>query len=76
MSKLSCSWKSNFIIGFLNLNKIEVQEHFTEVLTILRKQIFISPEGERFQVAFNYGLAEFPQDGKTLNSLYQVCVQR
>ena len=66
----------DFIIGLPNLNKTESQEHLTEVLTILRKQIFISPEGERFQVPFNYGLAEFPQDGRTLHSLYQAYANR
>ena len=61
----------DFIIGLPNLDKIQGKEHLTEVLTILRKQIFISPVGEPFQVAFNYGLAEFPGDGKSLNALYQ-----
>ena len=63
----------DFIIALPNLDKTQAEEHLTEVLTILRKQIFISSTKERFQVAFNYALAKFPHDGTTLHSLYQSC---
>jgi diguanylate cyclase (GGDEF)-like protein len=65
----------DFVIGMPNLNKTQATEHLTELLTIFRKQIFTSPEGDRFQVAFNCAAAEFPQQGKTIHSLYQSCVQ-
>ena len=61
----------DFIIGIPNLNKAATSEHLVEVLTILRKQIFTSIEGERFQVVCNCSVAEFPGEGKTLPSLYQ-----
>ena len=61
----------DFIIALTNLDKIQAQEHLTELLTILRKQIYNSPAGERFQVTFGYALAEFPRDGKNLPSLYR-----
>lgn len=63
----------DFIIGIPNLDKAQSIEHLAEVLTILRKQIFTSIEGERFQVVCEYSLAEFPQQGNTLHSLYQAC---
>ena len=63
----------DFIIGIPNLDKIQGREHLTPVLTILNQQIFTSIEAERFQVALDYSVAEFPQDGKTLHSLYQAC---
>ncbi|WP_019507842.1 response regulator [Pleurocapsa sp. PCC 7319] len=65
----------DFIIGIPNLNKNQGAENLTEILTILRKQIFTSLEGERFQVSCNYAVAEFPTDGKTLPALYQACEQ-
>ena len=65
----------DFIIGIPNLNKNQSAENLTEILTILRKQIFTSLEGERFQVSCNYAVAEFPADGKTLSALYQTCEQ-
>ena len=61
----------DFIIGIPNLNKAATSEHLVEVLTILRKQIFTSIEGERFQVVCNCSVAEFPGEGSTLPSLYQ-----
>lgn len=61
----------DFIIALTNLDKIQAQEHLTELLNILRKQIYNSPTGERFQVTFSYAVAEFPRDGKNLSSLYR-----
>ena len=65
----------DFVIGMPNLDKAQGNERLIELLGILRKQVFTSPEGERFQVAFDYAIAEFIKDGKTLHSLYQVCIQ-
>lgn len=65
----------DFIIGISHLNKTQGRENLAEILTILRKQIFTSLTGERFQVSFNYAVAQFPEDGKTLPALYQACEQ-
>jgi diguanylate cyclase (GGDEF)-like protein len=77
----------DFIIGMPNLDKTQGKEHLSELLTILRKQVFTAPESvevakqvqktqpERFQVAFDCAVAEFTQDGTTLHSLYQTCIQ-
>ena len=65
----------DFIIGMPNLDKTQAKEHLTELHNILRKQVFTSPEGERFQVTFDCATAEFSQDGKTLHSLYQTSTQ-
>ncbi len=63
----------DFIIGISNLDKTQSREHLAEILTILRKQIFTSREGERFQVVCKYSIAEFPEDGNNLHCLYQAC---
>ena len=65
----------DFIISIPNLNQTQGKEHLTEVLTILRKQIFTSLEGKRFEVACDFSIAEFPGNGETLHSLYQACAQ-
>ena len=65
----------DFVIGMPDLDKIEGKEHLTELLTILRKQVFTSPEGDRFQVAFNCATAELIKDGSTLHSLYRACLK-
>ena len=75
-NEITSYWgNGDFVIGMPCLNKIEAKEHLIELLSIFRKQIFISPEGERFQVAFDCSLAEFIKDGDTLHSLYQACVR-
>ncbi|MEO1342158.1 MAG: response regulator, partial [Cyanobacteria bacterium J06635_13] len=65
----------DFIVGMPNLDNIQGKEHLAELLSILRKQVFTSPEAERFQVAFSCATAELAQDCKSLHSLYQACVQ-
>ena len=65
----------DFVIGMPNLDEIQGKEHLTELLSILRKQVFTSIEGERFQVAFSCATAEFDQDAQSLHSLYQSCIQ-
>ena len=65
----------DFMIGMPNLDKTQGKEHLRELLTILRKQVFTSPEGNRFQVAFDCATAELIKDGNTLHSLYQACMQ-
>ena len=72
--EISSYWgNGDFIIGIPNLSKTEAKEHLTEVLTILRKQIFTAPDNSRFQVGCSCSVAEFPGDGATLHSLYQSC---
>ncbi len=61
-----------FIVGMNGLHKIQAKEHLTEILAILRQQIFSASDGTRFQVNFNCTIAEYPADGNTLHSLYQI----
>ena len=73
-NEISSYWgNGDFIIGIPNISKTEAKEQLAEVLTVLRKQIFTSPQGDRFQVECHCAIAEFPQDGTTLHSLYQAC---
>lgn len=80
-------WDSgDFVIGIPNLDTTQAKEHLSELLSVLRKQIFTAPESlevaeqaqspqpARFQVAFDCAIAEFSQDGTTLHSLYQTCI--
>ena len=65
----------DFIIGMPNLDRTQGKEHLTELLTILRKQVFTSLKGKQFQVAFDYAVAELNGDSKTLHSMYRSCIQ-
>ena len=81
-------WDSgDFMIGMPNLDTTQAKEHLSELLSVLRKQIFTAPESlevaeqarspqpARFQVAFDCAIAEFSKDGTTLHSLYQTCMR-
>jgi len=61
-----------FIIGITGIDKTQAKERLTEILAILRQQIFTASDGNRFQVTCNCNIAEYPTDGKTVHSLYQV----
>ncbi|ARV59569.1 multi-component transcriptional regulator [Nostocales cyanobacterium HT-58-2] len=61
-----------FIIGVSGLTKTEVNDRLCDILTTLRQQIFTAPNGDRFQAMYNFAVVEYPDDGLTIQSLYQV----
>ncbi len=65
----------DFVIAMTNLDKTQGDEHLTELLTTLRRQVFTSPMGKRFQVTFNFATVECDRNGEALHSLYQKCCQ-
>lgn len=60
-----------FVIGMTGLNKHQTQERLAPILTTLRQQIFASAEGDRFQVNYIVGIAEYPTEAKTVQALYR-----
>jgi diguanylate cyclase (GGDEF)-like protein len=65
-----------FIIGIPELNKTEVSDRLAEILKTLRQQIFTASDGDRFQITSHLALVEYPFDGSTLQSLYQIGCKR
>ncbi|MBN3879197.1 MULTISPECIES: response regulator [unclassified Nostoc] len=61
-----------FVVGVSGLTKTEVNHRLSEILTTLRQQIFTAFNGDRFQVICNFAVVEYPNDGLTIQSLYQV----
>ncbi|OUL28312.1 multi-component transcriptional regulator [Nostoc sp. RF31YmG] len=61
-----------FMVGVAGLTKTEVKDRLGNILTTLRQQIFTAPAGDRFQVGCNFAVVEYPHDGLTIQSLYQV----
>ncbi|MFB2878973.1 response regulator [Floridanema aerugineum] len=61
-----------FVVGMPGLSKSEVGDRLTDILTTLRQQVFTAPDGSRFQVSCNFAIVEYPTEGMTLQSLYQV----
>ncbi|OKH55795.1 multi-component transcriptional regulator [Calothrix sp. HK-06] len=60
-----------FVVGMPGLTKQEASDCLGEILITLRQQVFTAPDNSRFQVTFSFGIAEYPTDGLTLQSLYQ-----
>jgi diguanylate cyclase (GGDEF)-like protein len=61
-----------FIIGLPDFNKTETSERLSDILKTLRQQIFTASDGDRFQITSSLGLVEYPLEGSTLPSLYQI----
>jgi GGDEF domain-containing protein len=61
-----------FVVGMPGLTRTEANDFLGGLLTTLRQQVFTSPKGNRFQVSCNFAIAEYPTDGVTLQSLYQI----
>jgi diguanylate cyclase (GGDEF)-like protein len=64
-----------FIIGIPEFNKTETSDRLAEILKTLRQQIFTASNGDRFQITSRLALVEYPLDGLTLSSLYQIGCQ-
>jgi GGDEF domain-containing protein len=59
----------------IDAERLAIKHRLWEFMTTLRQQVFTAPDSSRFQVNFDFGLAEYPTDGVTLQSLYQVANQ-
>ena len=60
-----------FVIGLPNVKQSEAYDYLADVLKTLRRQIFTTEQGDRFQVEFSMAIAEFPEAGATMQELYQ-----
>ncbi|MEH1802369.1 MAG: response regulator [Nostoc sp.] len=65
-----------FAVGISGLTKTEINHRLNDILTTLRQQIFTAFDGDRFQVICNFAVVEYPNDGLTIQSLYQVAAGR
>ncbi|MDZ8065437.1 MAG: response regulator [Nostoc sp. DedQUE08] len=65
-----------FVVGVSGLTKTEINHRLSEILTTLRQQIFTAFKGDRFQVICNFTVVEYPNDGLTIQSLYQAAAGR
>lgn len=64
-----------FVVGLPGLTKTEASDRLSELLMTLRQQVFTVPDGSHLQAIVRFGLAEYPTDGMTLQSLYQAANQ-
>lgn len=61
-----------FVIAMFAMRRADAIERMANVLEALEAHEFESSPGTRFRVSFSAGLAEFPEDGADLHSLYRI----
>lgn len=59
-----------FVVAMPELTKEQGSDRLADILKSLRRQIFDTSDGRRFQVDYCYYLAEYPTDGLTIDALY------
>lgn len=60
-----------FVVGMYGATRSDGIQRLTGVLETLRQQEFTAPNGSKFRVTFSAGVAQYPEDGADLQSLYQ-----
>jgi len=60
-----------FIVGVLGMSRDDGVRRLAEVLEDLRQQLVAIPGGLKIRLTFSCGVAQYPQDGTDLESLYQ-----
>lgn len=59
-----------FLVGMYGMTKLDGASRLNEVLQIFRTLVFRVPGIEQLQVTFSAGVAEYPENGTSLHSLY------
>ncbi|MBK1988529.1 response regulator [Sphaerospermopsis aphanizomenoides BCCUSP55] len=60
-----------FVVGMYGTSKEDGMRRLAQVLEQFSQYSFTVPDGTRFQVTFSGGIAQAPDDGKDLQTLYQ-----
>lgn len=61
-----------FVIGMYGVSKSQSIQRLQEILDQFRQHQFRDKKGDLFQVTFSAGIAQFPDDGDDIQTLYQV----
>ncbi len=60
-----------FVVGMYGMTSEEAVQRLMPLIKILEQQPFYDDEGQLFQVLLSAGIAQYPQDGNDLRSLYR-----
>jgi diguanylate cyclase (GGDEF)-like protein len=64
-----------FVVGMYGMQRAGAVPRLGAVLAALRAEEFATPTGDRWQVSFSAGVAEYPADGADVQSLYRAADQ-
>jgi diguanylate cyclase (GGDEF)-like protein len=59
-----------FAVGMYGMSKQEGAQRLDKVLSTLRQEKFVAPDGSQFRITFSAGVAQYPEDGLDLQALY------
>ena len=60
-----------FVVGLYGANRQQSIERLTKFLKMWQQQEFLTDAGESFSLTFSAGVAEYPQNGTNIESLYR-----
>lgn len=60
-----------FVVGMYGMSRRDGARRLVQVLETLRRESFHAPSGDAFQVTFSAGVAQYPEDGRDLQTLYR-----
>jgi diguanylate cyclase (GGDEF)-like protein len=60
-----------FVIGMYGMTGEDAAQRVRTLFKLLQQHLFQGAEGQSFQVALSAGVAEYPEDGEDLRSLYR-----
>ena len=65
-------WESDeFVVALFGTTKADGIQRLTQLLAALRHRQFVAPDQTQFRITFSAGMAQYPEDGADLHSLYQ-----
>jgi diguanylate cyclase (GGDEF)-like protein len=65
-------WEGDeFVVALFDTTMAEGIQRLTQLLATLHRRQFVTPDQTQFRIAFSAGIAQYPDDGTDLPSLYQ-----
>ncbi len=65
-------WESDeFVVALFGTTKLDGIQRLTQLLAMLHHRQFVAPDQTQFRITFSTGIAQYPEDGMDLHSLYQ-----
>lgn len=66
-------WESDeFVVALSSMIQADGIQRLTQLLATLHHRQFVAPDLTQFRIAFSAGIAQYPDNGTDLHSLYQV----
>ena len=60
-----------FLVGMYGMTRVDGVQRLTDLLETLHHESFAGPHGERIHVTFSAGVAQYPEDGTDVQTLYR-----